>query len=66
MELIDMSTPDMEFDEFFELMKQTTANLKKLNEANEHMRWQFGEPEEYEEFVKEMDRATTGWISSHC
>lgn len=57
---------DYDFEHFLEQMKQTTANLKSMNEAISAMRWQFGTPKEYEDFVKAMNDATDGWMSSHC
>lgn len=60
-----MNRIDFEFDEFMKLMRETTEKLKKMNEAQAYMRWQFGDPPEYEAFVKEMDEAK-GWVSSHC
>lgn len=61
-----MDTYDYDFYEFMELMKKTTQNLKQMNEAINAMHWQFGEPEEYLEFINAMNEATTGWMSSHC
>lgn len=65
----DDSSPsniDVEFHEFFDLMKQTTTNLKKMAEAQRHMRWQFGEPKEFLEFVTELNETLDGWVSSSC
>lgn len=56
---------DMEFEQFKELMKQTTENLKKMNQAQSYMRWQFGSPEWYKEFVSALYEAE-GWTNSHC
>jgi len=61
-----MSEIEMEFNKFMILMKEVTENLKKMNAAQSHMRWQFNEPKEYIDFVAAMDEATNGWISSHC
>jgi hypothetical protein len=59
---------DMEFDEFRALLKQTAENLKKMNEAQKYMRWQFGgsDLEEFAEFVTELEEARDGWVSSAC
>jgi hypothetical protein len=56
---------DHEFDDFIASMKEVTKHLKKMNIAQLDMRWQFDHPE-YETFVREMNEATEGWISSHC
>jgi hypothetical protein len=55
-----------DFDEFKGLMQKTTENLQKMTEAQKRMRWQFGDPPIYEEFVKAMDDARLGWMSSNC
>lgn len=55
-----------DFEQFLQQMKQTTENLKQMNEAIGYMRWQFGDTKEYENFVKAMHDATDGWMSSHC
>jgi hypothetical protein len=55
-----------DFYEFRALMEQTTKNLKQMSEMQAQMRWQFGEPEWYQEFIKEMNDAQLGWISSNC
>jgi putative component of toxin-antitoxin plasmid stabilization module len=63
-----MSSLDSEFHEFSEfqkLMEDTTAKLKRMNEMQKHMRWQFGDPQFYESFVSEMGEAE-GWMHSHC
>lgn len=60
-----MNKINMEFEDFIILMKEVTKNLKKMNEAQTYMSWQFGEPEEYTSFAEEMSKAD-GWISSHC
>lgn len=54
-----------EFYQFLDLMKETTANLKKMSDLQEEWRWQFEDPI-FEEFAKEMERASYGWVSSHC
>lgn len=60
--------PDMEmdFDDFRIIMQQTTKNLKKMRAAQEYMKWQFGNPLYYEEFLSEMNETIEGWVSSHC
>lgn len=60
--------PDMEMDfsEFTQLMEQTTENLKRMRAAQQYMRWQFGKPFYYEDFVSEMKDTMDGWVSSHC
>ena len=55
-----------DFYEFRALMEQTTKNLKQMSEMQAQMRWQCGETEWYQEFIKEMDNAQLGWISSNC
>ena len=57
---------DYEFYQFMDLMKEATEKLNQMTMMQEHMRWQFGDPEEYEKFVEAMKRATDGWMSSHC
>lgn len=57
---------DMEFDEFRKLLEQTTENLKKMRASQQYMRWQFGSPFYYEEFLSEMNETIEGWVSSHC
>ena len=54
-----------DFAEFQKLMEETTAKLKRMNMMERAMRWQYGEPNFYEQFVLEMNEAG-GWISSHC
>jgi hypothetical protein len=56
----------MDFSEFQELMEQTTENLRKMRAAQEYMKWQFGTPLYYEDFISEMSETTEGWIASHC
>jgi hypothetical protein len=51
---------------FFKLMQETTKNLQEMRKAQEYMRWQFGEPEDYINFVEELDATQSGWMSSHC
>lgn len=53
-----------EFYQFLALMKETSANLKKMSELQEEWRWQF-EDSAFDEFAVEMDRAS-GWVASHC
>lgn len=57
---------DMDFGEFQNLIKQTTENLKRMRAAQEYMKWQFGTPFYYEEFLSEMNETIEGWVSSHC
>lgn len=57
---------EMEFAEFRSMMELTTDNLKKMRGAIEYMRWQFGNPLYYEEFISEIQETIDGWISSHC
>jgi hypothetical protein len=54
-----------DFAEFQKLMEEATAKLKQMNVMQRAMRWQFDEPNFYEQFVLEMNEAD-GWISSHC
>jgi plasmid maintenance system antidote protein VapI len=59
----------MEFDEFTKLMEQTTANLKRMNAGQKHMRWQMGGDEALSRLYalrKELDEARTGWVASNC
>lgn len=61
----DWDNLDYDFYEFKAQMEQATALLKKMNNASRAMHWQFGEPDYYENFVREMNEAQ-GWMSSHC
>ncbi len=61
-----MSNYDFDYYEFRDRVRETTQNLKKLSEAQENMRWQFGDPHWWNDFVKEVQRAHDGWMSSHC
>lgn len=54
-----------EFYKFLELMKETTAKLKEMSDLQEEWHWQFEDPV-FEKFAKEMDRASGGWVASHC
>lgn len=56
----------VEYDEFIELMKQTTENLKKMTEAANRMRWQGIDEKAFNAFVNQLDEAKDGWISSNC
>lgn len=57
---------EMEWEEFIELMKQTTENLNKMTKTQAYMRWQFGEIEELNELIEAMNDATNSWIRSNC
>jgi hypothetical protein len=61
-----MPNYDHDFNEFMKLMKDTTANLKKMREMQEEMRWQFGEPQEFTDFLEELQETRQGWVSSNC
>jgi hypothetical protein len=61
-----MPNYDHDYNEFFRLMKETTENLKKMREMQTDMRWQFGEPPEFEDFVRELQETREGWVSSNC
>lgn len=54
-----------DFEEFKKQMAEATALLKKMNEANLHMRWQYPMDEVFEEFQSELNTAE-GWLSSWC
>lgn len=57
-----------DFHQFVDLMKQTTENLKKMREAMDAMRWQFGgsDLDEFADLRLEIEASTDGWISSAC
>lgn len=67
-----MSDLDEEYDDWFDsvdfekLMQETTANLKKLAKMQTRMRFQFGDPDWYLDFVDEVVNAQAGWMSSWC
>lgn len=54
------------FQEFKELVEDTTANLKRMTELQEEMRWQFNDPQWWIDFEQEITDAVHGWVSSHC
>lgn len=56
----------LEYQEFLELMKQTTENLKKMTAAAEAMRWQGINEEAFNAFQTELYNAQSGWVSSNC
>lgn len=56
---------DAAWADFIKTVKETTENLKKLKSIS-RWRFQFGSPEWYEEFEKEMNEAQKGWMSSMC
>jgi hypothetical protein len=63
-----MSYLDQEYYEFADFqkeMEEATIKLRRLNIMQKAMRWQFDQPNFYEQFVSEMNEAE-GWISSHC
>lgn len=64
--LMARSLLEYDFDKFKALVIKTTQNLKEMQAATQHMRWQFGSPEWYEEFVKALDDTKEGWVSSNC
>jgi len=66
LEVRNMPNYDHDFNEFMKLMKDTTANLKKMREMQEEMRWQFGEPQEFTDFLEELQETRQGWVSSNC
>jgi hypothetical protein len=57
---------DFDFNAFLIHMGKATESLRAMNEAQNNMRWQFGETPEYKAFVEELDEARLGWVSSHC
>lgn len=54
------------FEVFKTQMEEVTQKLRAMNQAQNNMRWQFGETPEYKAFVEELDEARLGWVSSHC
>lgn len=63
----EKSTPLTEdFHKFEALVKETTEKLRVLRKSQEHMRWQFGDPEWYQDFVNELNDTKEGWVSSNC
>ena len=57
----------MEYEEFQKLMEQTTANLKRMNAGQQHMRWQIGSDEDkLNDLRRELDGALHGWVASNC
>lgn len=62
----DKSYLDYDWDEFRKQMAEVTANLKKMNEAANYMRWQHEMDEAFQEFEKEMNEAANGWLASWC
>jgi len=67
-----MSDLDHEYDGWFDsadfknLIQETTKNLNKLTIMQQRMRFQFGDPEWYDEFVKAVTNAQEAWMSSWC
>lgn len=61
----DKSYLDYDYEEFRKQMAEVTANLKKMNEAAEYMRWQYEMDEAFKEFEREV-QAASGWLSSWC
>jgi len=59
---------DYDFYQFIDLMKQTTDNLKKMNEMQRAMRWQYGgtDNETFAGFKQELEETQEGWVSSAC
>lgn len=65
--MMDKSHPiHDEFTQFMELMKQTTDNLKKMSSIQNDMRYQFGHPQIFEDFVEALNDTQHGWVSSNC
>lgn len=64
----NMSDIDYDFHQFVDLLKQTADNLKKMNEMQRAMRWQYGGTDlpEFADFKQELEEAQDGWISSAC
>lgn len=61
-----MASISYDSDEFFELLEQTTANLKKLAEMQNNMHWQFGDQEVIAEFDQAVTDTKEGWLASNC
>jgi len=47
-------------------MKKTTDNLRQMQQTQEEMHWQFGEPQEFLDFVDALNDTQNGWVSSNC
>lgn len=63
-----MSELDEEFYDFRDFqnaIEAATAKLRRANEMQKRMRWQFEEPMFFTEFLDTLEE-TKGWISSHC
>jgi hypothetical protein len=64
-EMSEKSYMDYDFNEFKKQMAEVTANLKKMNEAANYMRWQYEMDEAFKEFEREVADAS-GWLASWC
>ena len=66
---IIMSDLDEEYYNFFDFqnaVEAATAKLRRINEMQRVMRWQFGDAEFYQEFLNALQDAQEGWMSSAC
>ncbi len=55
---------DNEHKKFIQLLKETTAKLKTVNELKQKWRWNISK-EDYSKFVAELELSNK-WASSHC